>query len=219
MICELEFEEGEKVFSSCPIGIQLTLGALAVFKSNGGEEMGKIIKILNSGKVSTAIIRLANQEDIENNIKNEKEKTEIYKLCREKEKEIGIPIKVISTHIQFDKSLLKVKFLAKKRIGLKRLMHELAKIYKGRIEFHQIGVRTYAKRFDAFGVCGKRICCATFLKEFEPITIGTIKLQSLSCGTGKLTGVCGRLMCCLAYEKKHYEEEKKRYEEEKKSNT
>ncbi len=209
MICELAFGEWKKVFSSCPVELQPNLGDFAIFKLNTGEEIGKVIKLLDSGKTSTTILRLASQEDIEQDRENKEEEVGAYKFCKGKAKALGLPIKVASAHIQFDKSFLHIDFLAEKRVGLKDLMSELAKIYNRRIEFRQIGVRTYAKRFDAFGVCGRPLCCAKFLKEFQPITIGTVKLQNLSCGAGKLTGVCGRLMCCLAYEKKRYEEEKK----------
>lgn len=216
MICELEFGEWKKIFSSCPIELKPNLLDFVVFKLNTGEEIGKVVKVMESGKTSTTILRLTNQEDIEQDIKNRKEETEAYKFCKKKVRELKIPIKVASVHVQFDQSFLQIDFLSEKRIGLKDLMSELAKIYKRRIEFRQIGVRTYAKRFDAYGVCGKQLCCSKFLKEFQPITINTVKLQNLSCGAGKLTGVCGRLMCCLAYEKKFYEEKKKLEKQEQK---
>lgn len=211
MICEIEFREGEKIFSSFPQELQLKVDDYVIFKIKKGEEFGKIIKLFNSGKITTNVFRKASPQDIEKHRRNEDDQFKLYELSREKAKEFGLPIKVATVHIQFDRSVLKIGFLAEKRVDLKLLMKELTKVFKGRIEVHQIGVRDYAKKFCAYGMCGRPICCQAFLSEFEPITLSFIKLQNLACGTPKLTGVCGRLMCCLAYESGFYKEAEKRF--------
>jgi cell fate regulator YaaT (PSP1 superfamily) len=205
MIYYIRFREADKILASYSGETQPLVETHVVFESDGGEEIGKIFKVLDSGQASTRIIRIATPEDIEKRREIEEEEQDVLKLCREKTKEMNIPIRVASTYIRFDRSVLHVDFLAEKKIGLRRLMKELVKVYPERIEFNQIGVRTFAKRFGALGVCGRSICCDSFLKEFKPITVDLMKLQNLSCGTAKLTGICGKLMCCLAYEREVYE--------------
>jgi cell fate regulator YaaT (PSP1 superfamily) len=205
MIYYIRFREADKIIASYSGETQPEVETHVVFESDGGEEIGKVFKLLDSGQASTRIVRIATEEDIERRQKIAEEEQEVLKLCKEKAKELSIPIRVASTYIRFDRSVLHVDFLAEKKIGLRRLMKELAKVYPERIEFNQIGVRTFAKRFGALGVCGRSICCDSFLKEFKPITVDLMKLQNLSCGTAKLTGICGKLMCCLAYEREAYE--------------
>jgi cell fate regulator YaaT (PSP1 superfamily) len=209
MICKIQYEENEKIFSSCPNAIYPSVEDYVIFKHKGGEEIGRVLKQLPRGETSTEIIRIATKEDLKIYRGILEEEKEIFKLCEKKAKEMELPIKIASAHIQFDKSVLRIDFLAEKKVLLKRLVKEIAKIRKERIEFKQIGVRTYAKRFNLFGVCGRPICCGTFLREFKPVSIDLLKIQNLSCGTLKLTGLCGKLMCCLNYERELYEKEKK----------
>ncbi|MDI6840849.1 MAG: regulatory iron-sulfur-containing complex subunit RicT [bacterium] len=206
MICEVEFEDGEREFSFYPYELELKPGDFVIFKAKRGKEIGRIAKLLDSGESSTQIIQKATPDDIEEYKRIKVDELRIYNLCEEKAKELEIPIKVVTVHIQFDRSLIRVDFLSEKKIDLKSFMKEIAKVCKSRIELRQIGARDYAKRFNAYGICGRPVCCSAFLTEFESITLDFIRLQHLSCGTSKLTGVCGRLMCCLAYERKLYEE-------------
>lgn len=208
MICQVQIEKGEIIFVACPDEIEPKIGDYIIIKLNEGEEISKVINILQAGETSAEIIRIASQEDIETYEKILKEEEEVFNLCKTKVKEMNLPIKIASTHIQFDKSVLRIDYLTDKKIGLKRLMKEIAKSHPQRIEFQQIGVRTYAKRFKAIGICGRPVCCSVFLNEFEPITVDLIKLQNLSCGASKLTGICGKLMCCLAFEKGPYSGDK-----------
>ncbi|MCK4353389.1 hypothetical protein KAW65_08295 [candidate division WOR-3 bacterium] len=219
MICEIEFGEWKRKFSAFPQELCLKLGDLVIFKlgegpassSQGGEEIAKVIKLLKSGKVSMVISRKASPEDITNYKKVKEDELKLYNLCKDKVKELDIPIKVTNVHIQFDRNLTRVNFIAEKRPDLKSLINELVKVYHGRMELHQIGVRDDARNFNSYGVCGRPLCCKTFLTEFEPVTINFIKAQKLACGASKLTGVCGRLMCCLAYEMDFYKEAEKRF--------
>lgn len=208
MIYQIQFEDGENIFAPHSDDIQVGIGDYVVFKLNKGEEIGKVTKILQLGNPSVSILRKATQEDIEAYKEIIAEEYGALELCRQKAKEMELPIKIAYTHIQFDKSILRIDYLSEKKIGLRRLMKEIAKFYKERIEFRQIGVRSYAKKFNGIGVCGNILCCRLFMSEFEPITVDLIKLQSLSCGASKLTGFCGKLMCCLAFEKENYTEYK-----------
>ncbi len=211
MIYQIQFEEWERTLASSPDEMQIKVSDYVIFELNAGEEIGKVVKILPSypDKIGTKILRRATQEDINTYQEIVRQEQAVFNLCKEKVKEMNIPIKIAAIHIQFDKSILRVDFMAEKKLVLKHLMKELTKVYTQRIEFRQIGARSYAKQFCAVGVCGRQICCNTFLKEFEPITIDLVKLQNLSCGTAKLTGICGKLMCCLAYEKESYQQGKK----------
>ena len=209
MIYQIQVEEWERILASSPDEVQfevspLKVGDYVIFKLNGGEEIGKVVKILQSEEAITKILRRATQEDM--NVYQEvvSQEQSAFNICKEKAREMNIPMKIASTHIQFDKSILRIDFIAEKKLLLKHLIKELTKVYPQRIEFRQIGARSYAKQFCAVGICGRQICCNTFLKEFEPITIDLVKIQNLSCGTAKLTGICGKLICCLAYEKESY---------------
>ena len=212
MICEITFGEGERVGATHELPLQL--GDWVIFEAQQvhlqkGQEIGKVTKLIKSGKLSTQLevaplIRKATQQDMDEYKKIKEDELRTFEFCKEKVKDFGFPIKVVTVHIQFDRTLTKIDFLGEKKIDLKPLIKELTKVQKGRIELHQIGIRDYAKRFHAYGVCGRPVCCDSFLTEFEPITLDFVKLQHLSCGTSKLTGVCGRLVCCLAYERKLY---------------
>lgn len=217
MIYQIQFGEMETILASYPGEIHPTqplagsqtltemIGKYVIFRLNEGEEIGKVIKLLQAGRTYSEIIRIATQEDIDKYEEIVKEEKRALSLSIEKAKDM--PIKIVSAHIQFDNSILQINFIAEKKIGLRGLTKELAKVFKQKIKFRQIGVRTYARQFNSIGVCGRVTCCRTFLNEFKPITVDLMKLQNLSCGTAKLTGICGKLMCCLSYEKENYQKQ------------
>ena len=114
-------------------------------------------------------------------------------------------MKLVDVEFQFDSNKITFYFTAEKRIDFRDLVKELAAIYKVRIELRQIGVRDEAKRIGGYGGCGRKLCCTTFLKEFEPITTQCAKEQHLPLNPQKLSGICGRLLCCLMYEREFYQ--------------
>jgi cell fate regulator YaaT (PSP1 superfamily) len=152
------------------------------------------------------IIRIANKQDMEKIERNRQKAKEAVKTCSKKIAEHKLNMKLIDAELSFDCSKIIFYFTAEERIDFRELVKDLAKIFKARIELKQVGVRDEAKMFGGFGQCGRGLCCAMFLKDFEPVTIKMAKDQSLPLNPTKISGVCGRLMCCLSYEHKHYKE-------------
>lgn len=152
------------------------------------------------------IIRKTNPWDHHQIEKNRKKSKELMDICTRKISEHRLPMKLIEAEYSFDRSKIIFYFTAEERIDFRELVKGLAKIFKARIEMRQIGVRDEAKLVGGFGPCGRELCCARFLKDFEPVTIKMAKEQNLPLNPTKISGLCGRLMCCLGYEYKLYKE-------------
>ncbi|MCD5401160.1 stage 0 sporulation protein, partial [candidate division NPL-UPA2 bacterium] len=150
--------------------------------------------------------RLATPEDKkrleENKIKEEK----AFQACLKKIEDREIPMKLVDAEYSFDQSRITFYFTAEERVDFRELVKDLAHLFKARIEMRQIGVRDEARRLGGYGCCGRPLCCAAFLKEFEPVTIRMAKEQRLSLDPSKVSGVCGRLLCCLMFEYQTYRE-------------
>ncbi len=155
------------------------------------------------------IVRLADDTDIETNRLNKLAEKKALETCLLKVKEHNLEMKLIDAEFTFDKSKVLFYFTADGRIDFRDLVKDLAAIFKTRIELRQIGVRDEAKTLNGIGICGKSLCCATFLSDFQPVSIKMAKQQSLSLNPTKISGVCGRLMCCLKYEEEAYFDLKK----------
>lgn len=152
------------------------------------------------------ILRNAAKADLEQIKKNREKTKEAFATCQKKIQEHALKMKLIEAEYSFDRSKLIFYFTAEGRIDFRELVKDLARIFKARIELKQIGVRDEARLLGGFGPCGKELCCATFLKDFEPVTIRMAKEQNLPLNPAKISGVCGRLMCCLGYEHRLYVE-------------
>lgn len=152
------------------------------------------------------IVRIANRHDMDKIERNRHKTKEIIKTCNKKIEQYKLNMKLIDAELSFDCSKIIFYFTADERVDFRELVKDLAKIFKARIELKQVGVRDETKMFGGFGQCGRELCCARFLKDFEPVTIKMAKDQSLPLNPVKISGVCGRLMCCLSYEHKNYKE-------------
>ncbi|KPK38673.1 MAG: stage 0 sporulation protein [Omnitrophica WOR_2 bacterium SM23_29] len=152
------------------------------------------------------ILRIATKADLEQIKKNREKTKEAFTTCQKKIQEHALKMKLIEAEYSFDRTKLIFYFTAEGRIDFRELVKDLARIFKARIELKQIGVRDEARLLGGFGPCGKELCCATFLNDFEPVTIRMAKEQNLPLNPAKISGVCGRLMCCLGYEHKLYVE-------------
>ncbi|MCD5390267.1 stage 0 sporulation family protein [candidate division NPL-UPA2 bacterium] len=150
--------------------------------------------------------RVVTAEDRKRWEENERKAREVFKTCLQKIKDKELPMKLVDAEYSFDRSRITLYFIAEERVDFRELVKDLAHLFKTRIEMRQIGARDEAKRLGGFGPCGRPLCCATFLKEFEPVTIRMAKEQRLSLDPGKVSGVCGRLLCCLMYECQTYRE-------------
>lgn len=158
------------------------------------------------GEPLRQIMRLAAKEDIAKIQDNKRKAKEAFQTCFKKIKEHKLDMKLIEAVYSFNCSKIIFYFTAEERIDFRELVKDLAHIFRARIEMCQIGVRDEAKILGGFGPCGRNLCCAKFLKDFEPVTIKMAKEQNLPLNPSKISGVCGRLMCCLAYEYETYKE-------------
>ena len=191
-------------------------GDYVIVESDRGLDYGEVLSgeelIPDKGipqKTLRKIIRVATSNDIEKIDRNRKTAKEAIKTCNKKIAERNLNMKLIDAELSFDCSKIIFYFSAEERVDFRDLVKDLAKIFKARIELKQVGVRDEAKMFGGFGQCGRELCCARFLKDFEPVTIKMAKDQNLPLNPTKISGVCGRLMCCLSYEHKCYKESAK----------
>jgi cell fate regulator YaaT (PSP1 superfamily) len=156
------------------------------------------------------IIRIATPKDAKQNEENKKQEKEAFKVCEKKIIEHNLNMKLMDVEFKFDKSKILFFFTADGRIDFRDLVKDLATIYKTRIELRQIGVRDEIKRLGGNGICGRELCCCSFLGNFETVSIKMAKDQKISLNPSKIAGNCGRLMCCLQYEQNVYEEKLKK---------
>lgn len=183
---------------------------LVVCQLKNYEYLGKVKRIVPEGtELSKGKMRRALPEDLEKYKQNlHLEKTVMNEL--KGRKELG-DAKLAWVETDLDRTKLTLYLTSEKRIEFKKILDLLKHKYKMKMEIRQIGVREYARMLGGFGPCGRELCCATFLKQFEPVTFQTIKEQNLSLGVPKLSGLCGRLLCCLLFEREFYKEELAKY--------
>jgi cell fate regulator YaaT (PSP1 superfamily) len=183
-----------------------------VVQGERGEDMGRVAKRVDKEDVSlfmekpSSIRRKATPQDLEKLKINREKEVEALQTCRQLVLDRNMEMKMVDVEFQFDCNKITFFFTADKRIDFRELVKELAAVYKTRIELRQIGVRDEAKRMGGYGCCGLRLCCSTYLRDFEPISIQLARDQNLALTPSKISGNCGRLLCCLLYEKDLYQE-------------
>jgi cell fate regulator YaaT (PSP1 superfamily) len=198
-------EAGKIEYFSVP-GCKVGPGECVIVEMDRGLEYGEVVseaeKVLDKelSKPLLKILRKATPGDLYQIDKNKKRIEDIIATCEKKIKEHKLTMKLIDAEYSFDRSKIIFYFTADDRVDFRDLVKDLAKIFKARIELKQIGVRDEAKLIDGYGPCGRRLCCAKFIKNFEPVTIKMAKEQNLPLNPTKISGCCGRLMCCLGYE-------------------
>ncbi len=190
-------------------------GDQVVVKTAEGEEMGTV-KALYRNLDLPAIaaqehspVRLATPQDLAQNEKNRAFEQRAFAYCQERIQARQLPIHLVRASCLFDGSKIIFYFTAPGRVDFRELVKDLVQEFRCRIELRQIGVRHRAKMVGGLGVCGQKLCCASFLRDFEPVSVRMAKEQQLSLNPSKISGVCGRLMCCLTYEYATYQEIKK----------
>jgi cell fate regulator YaaT (PSP1 superfamily) len=178
-----------------------------IVKSLCGEELGKVVKFFGDSfneikniSCIPEILRVASQKDLDNFNKKKLDEKEAYEFCVKKVKDREIPIKLIRVTFFTSERKAIFYFSSEGRIDFRDLVKDLAKRFKMRIEMRQIGIRDEAKMIGGIGICGRQLCCKTFLNNIEPITLQMAKKQNLNMNPLKISGQCGRLMCCLSYE-------------------
>lgn len=185
-------------------GEEFKRGDCVIVESDLGLSIGSVVTgrhtVENSAKELRKVLRKATEEDFKKKQGNESFENEARDYCLERILARGLPMKLVSTEATLDKKRIIFYFTADGRIDFREIVKDLAAKFKTRIEMRQIGVRDEAKIIGGFGMCGRELCCKTFLTSFEPISIKMAKQQELVLNMSKLSGICGRLMCCLGYE-------------------
>lgn len=188
------------------------IGSFVIIEADRGQDYGEVLSEVENmletemGEPVKRIVRVASKDDLQKIKKNREKVKDVFSVCVRKVQERALPMKLIEGEYSFDRSKIVLYFTAEGRIDFRELVKDLAHIFRVRIELKQIGVRDEAKLLGGFGPCGRRLCCASFLKDFEPVTIRMAKEQNLPLNPAKISGLCGRLMCCLSYEYKNYKE-------------
>ena len=215
VILGVRFKKPGKVYFFDPGNLHIALKTKVIVETVLGEELGEVVvkkKLLPDTELNTPlkkIIRIANYKDIKHHDENKKKEKEAFKICEEKIKKLKLDMHLTEVQYSFDNSKLLFCFTADGRIDFRELVKELAAIFKTRIELRQIGVRDEVRRIGGNGVCGRELCCCSFLNNFETVSIKMAKEQNMSLNPSKISGNCGRLMCCLKYEQEVYEDKLK----------
>ncbi len=207
----VRFRNPGKVYYYDPAGIDLKKGDFVVVETAKGQEYGFIampLKEVPEEKISPPlknILRKATEEDAGRVAENEKKEKEAFRICQEKISKKGLDMKLVNVEYAFDGSRIMFYFTADERVDFRELVKDLAATFKTRIELRQIGVRDEARLLGGISICGRPLCCNSYLSEFAPVSIKMAKEQSLSLNPTKISGSCGRLMCCLRNEHATYE--------------
>lgn len=207
----VRFRTAGKIYFFDPKEFQVKSGDHVIVETARGIEFGSVVSERRQvkekciGDELKPVLRIATKEDEERAAKNREKEKEAYKICLDKIKEHELDMKLVSTEYTFDNNKVLFYFTADGRIDFRELVKDLASVFKTRIELRQIGVRDETKIKGGIGICGRSLCCNTFLSEFVPVSIKMAKEQNLSLNPTKISGVCGRLMCCLKNEQDTYE--------------
>ena len=208
----IRFRNVGKVYYFNPKGYKMKAGDHVIVETARGIEYGRVVlepKEVGEDEVVhplKEVLRVATAEDDEREKQNRIREKDAFKICQKKIREHGLEMKLIDAEYNFDNNKVVVYFTADGRIDFRQLVKDLAAIFKTRIELRQIGVRDETKILGGIGICGRCLCCHTYLTEFAPVSIKMAKEQNLSLNQTKISGVCGRLMCCLKNEQETYEE-------------
>ena len=212
LIIGVRFRKSSKVYYFDPTGYEIKKGDHVIVETARGIEYGTVVlgpKEVTDDRVVSPLkplTRTATPEDEKTNIENEQKEKEAYRICLEKIKKHDLKMKLIDSEYTFDRNKLLFYFTADGRIDFRELVKDLASVFRTRIELRQIGVRDETKLLGGMAICGRPLCCHTFLSEFAPVSIKMAKEQGLSLNPTQISGVCGRLMCCLKNEQEAYEE-------------
>ena len=208
----VRFRNAGKIYYFDPAGREIHTGDHVIVETARGIEYGYVV--LGSREVPDdkvvqplkSVIRRASKEDEEVELKNHEKEKEAFRICKEKIRKHGLQMKLIDAEYTFDNNKVLFYFTADGRIDFRELVKDLASVFKTRIELRQVGVRDETKIVGGIGICGRPLCCHSYLSEFIPVSIKMAKEQNLSLNPTKISGVCGRLMCCLKNEEETYEE-------------
>ena len=211
-VVDIQFRPGQKIYFFDPAGIDCKAGDHVIIDTARGPEFGTCVAGIHtiSSKEVVAplrpVLRIATAHDEKVAAENHAKEKKAYEVCLQKIAEHNLDMQLVSAECAFDGSKILFFFTADERVDFRELVKNLASVFHTRIELRQIGVRDKAKMVGGLGICGRPFCCASFLDDFQPVSIKMAKTQNLSLNPTKISGTCGRLMCCLKYEQDAYED-------------
>ena len=211
-VVDIQFRPGQKIYFFDPAGHQYQAGDHVIIDTARGAEYGictggnHVIPPKDVVAPLRCVIRLATAQDEKTITENRAKEKKAYEVCLQKIADHGLDMQLVSAEVAFDGSKILFYFTADERVDFRELVKNLASVFHTRIELRQIGVRDKAKMVGGLGICGRPFCCASFLDDFQPVSIKMAKTQNLSLNPTKISGTCGRLMCCLKYEQEAYED-------------
>ena len=211
-VVDVQFRPGQKVYFFDPAGAEYRTGDHIIIETARGPEFGICaggnhqIPVKDVVSPLRCVLRLATAQDEKTVAENRAKEKRAHEICLQKIADHGLDMQLVSAEYAFDGSKILFFFTADERVDFRELVKNLASIFHTRIELRQIGVRDKAKMIGGLGICGRPFCCASFLEDFQPVSIKMAKTQNLSLNPTKISGTCGRLMCCLKYEQEAYED-------------
>lgn len=206
----VRFRTAGKIYNFDPKDLDLKVGDHVIVETIRGVEYGEVVVGIEGLKEDfkgelKPVMRKANDADAEKVKENREKEKSAFKTCKEKIKKHGLEMKLINVEYTFDRKKILFYFTADGRVDFRELVKDLASVFRTRIELRQVGVRDEAKMLGGIGMCGRALCCHSFMPEFVPVSIKMAKEQNLSLNPSKISGICGRLMCCLKNEEEAYE--------------
>lgn len=208
----VKFKESGKAYFFAPGKLNPEVGAAVIVETARGLEFGTVsmaMKEVSEEEIVPPlkeIVRIATPDDVVQVEKNRKKEKEAFAICEEKIALHKLDMKLVDVEYTFDANKILFYFTADGRVDFRELVKDLASVFRTRIELRQIGIRDEAKMLGGIGICGRSLCCNSFLDGFHPVSIKMAKEQGLSLNPTKISGNCGRLMCCLKYEQNCYDE-------------
>ncbi len=210
-IIGVRFREAGKIYYFSPGKRKISRGDQVIVETARGVELGRVVlgeKEVPEDEIVAPlkeVTRIATEEDLKRVKRNKEKEKEAFVICEQKIRKHQLQMKLVGAEYTFDNNKLLFYFTADGRIDFRELVKDLASVFRTRIELRQIGVRDETKMMGGIGICGRELCCRTFLSDFAPVSIKMAKEQNLSLNPGKISGLCGRLMCCLKNEYETYE--------------
>lgn len=207
----VRFRQAGKIYNFDPANLDIKKGDHVIVETARGIEYGLVVDHIKEVAEESVVmplkpvIRIATPEDDQRAAENVEKEKKAFQICKEKIAKHGLEMKLIDTEYTFDNNKVLFYFTADGRIDFRELVKDLAAVFKTRIELRQVGVRDETKMLGGIGICGRPLCCNTYLSEFIPVSIKMAKEQNLSLNPTKISGICGRLMCCLKNEQEAYE--------------
>ncbi len=210
-VAGVRFRPAGRIYYFDPAGFDLTVGQWVIVESAKGIECGRVViapRQVETAEVSgdglKPVQRVASEDDLRQMLAFKSKEKDALRRCAQRVEHHGLPMRLVEAEYTYDGSRLTVYFVAEERVDFRALVRDLASLFHTRIELRQIGARDHAKLLGGVGMCGKTLCCSSWLTEFNVVSIKMAKEQGLPLNTAKISGVCGRLLCCLAYENDDY---------------